>query len=95
MVTAPALQGALEAAIAASVGAFVIDLSDTEFLDSSGIAVLLRTRALLGRTDRAFVVICPDGPVRRVIDACGLTDVFTMFATPDEAAASLVPAPPA
>jgi anti-sigma B factor antagonist len=90
MATAPALQGALEAAIAASVGVFVLDLSETEFLDSSGIAVLLRTRALLGRTDRALVVVCPDGPVLRVLEACGLTDVFTLFATPDEAAAALV-----
>jgi anti-sigma B factor antagonist len=92
MATAPALQGALEAAVAASVGVFVLDLSETEFLDSSGIAVLLRTRALLGRTDRAFVVVCPEGAVRRVLEACGLADVFTMFATPEEAAAALVKA---
>ena len=90
MATAPALQGALEAAVASSVGAFVVDLTETEFLDSSGIAVLLRTRALLGREDRTFVAVCPDGPVRRVIDACGLADVFLLFDTPEAAADALV-----
>ena len=90
MATAGALQGALEDALAASVGAFVLDLTDTEFLDSSGVAVLLRTRALLGRTDRALVIVCPDGPVRRILEACGLADVFTIFATPEAVAAALV-----
>jgi anti-sigma B factor antagonist len=90
MSTAPALQGALEAAVAATKGVFLVDLTDTSFLDSSGIAVLLRTRALLGREDRSLAVVCPQGPVLRVLDACGLTDVFTLFATPDEAAAALV-----
>src|SRR5690242_8030295 len=76
MATAPGVQAALERAVEASVGVFVVDVTETEFLDSSGIAVLLRTRALLGRSDRAFVLVCPDGPVLRVLEACGLTDVF-------------------
>jgi anti-sigma B factor antagonist len=88
--TAPALQEALEGAIAASVGAFVLDLTPTEFLDSSGIAVLLRARALLGREDRVLVVICPPGPPRDVLRLCGLLDVFTLFATRREAAGALV-----
>lgn len=88
--TAPALQQALEEAVAASVGAFAIDLTPTEFLDSSGISVLLRIRALLGREDRALVVVCPPGPVLDVLGLCGLTDVFALFPTAAEAASALV-----
>jgi anti-sigma B factor antagonist len=88
--TAPSLQQALEAAIAGSTGAFVLDLSPTEFMDSSGIGVLLRIRALLGREDRTLVVVCPWGPVRDVLVLCGLTDVFCLFTTPAAAAAALV-----
>jgi anti-sigma B factor antagonist len=88
--TAPELQRALEAAVAASAGAFVLDLTPASFLDSSGIGVLLRVRALLGREDRVLVVVCPPGPVRDVLALCGLDDVFTLFATAADAAAALV-----
>jgi len=88
--TAPALQDALEAAVVASAGAFVIDFTATTFLDSSGVAVLLRTRALLGREDRSLLLVCPAGAVREVLGLCGLGDLFTLFATSADAAAALV-----
>ena len=43
------LSAALDEAIRGSEGPFVIDLSNVGFLDSSGIACLMRARALLGR----------------------------------------------
>ena len=79
--TAPELAERLEAAIRESTGPFVIDLSDVDFLDSTGLRVLLRGRGLLGREDRALVVICPHGPVRRVFELSGLSTVFTLRAT--------------
>jgi hypothetical protein len=51
---APQLTEALEATIRESVGAFVIDLGDVTFLDSSGVNVILRARATLGRDERAL-----------------------------------------
>jgi anti-anti-sigma regulatory factor len=56
------------------------------------VAVLLRIRALLGREDRALVVICPDGSVHEVLDVCGLTGVFALFESPEQARSALVPA---
>jgi anti-sigma B factor antagonist len=88
---AQALETALEAKIRDSVGAFVIDLTEVEFLDSSGLSVLLRARALLGREDRALALICPPGPVRRLLDIAGAADVFEMYGSRDEAADALVP----
>ena len=69
----PALVEALDAAIRDSAGAFVIDLCDVEFLDSSGLSALMRARALLGREERALALVCPRGPVRPVQPdpACG------------------------
>jgi anti-sigma B factor antagonist len=89
---AQALDEALQRAIISSVGAFVIDLSDLDFIDSSGLHVLHRARALLGREDRQLVVVCPYGPVRRVFELSGLSELFALFATREEAAAALVPA---
>jgi anti-sigma B factor antagonist len=91
LATAPALEERLEAAIRESVGAFVVDLSGVDFLDSSGLTVLLRARALLGREDRALALVCPHGPVRRVFELAGVSTVFALYATREAAAAHLVP----
>ena len=50
----PALQSALDGAIRDSAGAFVLDLCEVEFLDSSGLHLILRARALLAREDRTL-----------------------------------------
>jgi anti-sigma B factor antagonist len=89
---APALEAALDVAIRDSVGAFIIDLSDLEFIDSSGLQVLLRARGLLGREDRALAVVCPFGPVRRVFELSGSSELFALYPSREAAAAALVPA---
>jgi anti-sigma B factor antagonist len=87
----PELEQALDEAILDSEGAFVIDLCDLEFLDSSGLSVILRARALLGREERALAVICPPGPVRRLFDLSGVADLLFLYDTREEAAAAIVP----
>jgi anti-anti-sigma factor len=41
----PSLEAALDAAIRSTAGAFVLDLCDLDFLDSSGLRLILRARA--------------------------------------------------
>ncbi len=89
---AEALEEALDAAIRESVGAFVVDLSDLDFIESTGLQVLLRARGLLGREDRALAVVCPHGPVRRVFELSGFSELFALYESREEAAAALVPA---
>ena len=89
--TTAELEFALDEAIRDTEGAFVIDLCDLEFLDSSGLSVLLRARALLGREERALAVICPPGPVRRLFDVTGVAELLFLFGSREEAAAALVP----
>jgi anti-anti-sigma factor len=72
--TAPELTAVLDAAIRESRGAFVLDLCDVGFLDSSGVNVVLRARAMLGRADRALAVVCPPGPARHIFEVAGITD---------------------
>jgi anti-anti-sigma factor len=88
----PALVAALDAAIRESTGAFVIDLCDVEFVDSAGLSVLLRARAMLGREDRQLAVVCPPGPVRRLFEVAGIADLLILFGSREDAAAALVPA---
>jgi anti-sigma B factor antagonist len=89
--TAPSLERALDAAIMTSHGAFVLDLSDVGFLDSSALHALLRARALLAREDRALAIVCPPGPVRRLFEVAGIADLLFLYACREDAAAALVP----
>lgn len=86
----PSLEPALDAAIRDTAGAFVLDLRDLDFLDSSGLRVMLRARALLAREDRALAIVCPPGPVRRLFELAGIADLLFLYASRDEAAAALV-----
>jgi anti-anti-sigma factor len=87
-----ALDTALDSRIRMTTGAFVVDLSETTFLDSSGLATLMRARGLLGREDRQLVIVCRPGPVRRILELTGTAELFVIYSSREEAAAALVPA---
>ena len=89
--TAPQLTDSLDDIIRTTDGAFVVDLDDVAFLDSSTIAVLLHARALLGRADRDLVLVCRHGPIRRVFELTGVSDLFCLFPSRAAAEAALVP----
>jgi len=86
------LELALDTAIRASVGAFVLDLCDLEFLDSSGLRVVLHARAMLARDERALAIVCPAGPVRRLMEVAGVADLLFLFDSRADVDAALVPA---
>jgi anti-sigma B factor antagonist len=88
----PELEHALDVAILESIGAFVLDLSGVEFLDSTGLRLVLRWRALLAREERALAIVCPPGPVRKLFDVAGIADLLFLYDSREEAAAALVPA---
>jgi anti-anti-sigma factor len=70
----------------------VLDLTDVDFLDSTGLHALLRARALLAREDRPLALLLPPGTARRVLDLAGTLDTFTAYQTREALAAALVPA---
>jgi anti-sigma B factor antagonist len=80
--TATRFTDAVEFAVWGTAGAFVIDLTDVDFLDSSGLHALLRARALLAREDRPLALLCPRGVARRVLDLAGTLDTFAAYSTP-------------
>jgi anti-anti-sigma factor len=85
-----ALREVLDRKIRDSDGAFVVDLSELEFLDSSGLSVLLRARALLGWDERRLAVICPPGPIRRLLDVAGVADLLAIYESRAAAASVLL-----
>ena len=87
----PRLEHALDAAIRASVGAFVLDLSDLDFLDSSGLRVVLRARAMLARDERALAIVCPPGPARMLLEVAGVADLLFLYASRADVDGALIP----
>ena len=65
--SSPALRSALEAALNADD--LWVDLSETSFMDSSGLQVLLDIHR---RREGRLTVVCPPGNVRRVLDLTGV-----------------------
>lgn len=65
----------------------VVDLSRVTFIDSTGLGVLVGALKRV-REKGALSLVCPQRQVRRVFEITGLTKVFPMFDTLDDAVAS-------
>jgi len=77
--TAPALVEAATAVLASGALDVWLDLSEVTFMDSTGVRILLDTRGALSGTGRSFAVICPPGPVRRVLQIAGVEGDLPLF----------------
>jgi len=51
----------------------VVDLSAVDFMDSTGLALLLNAHRRLARREKGFAIVCGGGPVRRVFE---ITDMM-------------------
>ena len=87
--TAPELRGALGDVLGASASAVLVDLSGCEFIDSTGLSLLVEAKRRLGEESRAFGVCCPDEDVRRLLELTGIDEAVGLFETRDEAVAAL------
>jgi anti-sigma B factor antagonist len=74
------------AAVAASEPQIIVDLAALEFIDSSGVAALVRGRNLARRAGGELLLAAPQQQVLRVLTLTRLIDVFPLHATVDEAA---------
>jgi anti-sigma B factor antagonist len=65
----------------------ILDLSRLEFMDSSGVAVLVNTERRARLLGRSVVLVAPQRPVWRVLEICGLDHYLPIF---DEISAAAV-----
>jgi anti-anti-sigma factor len=92
--TAADLEAPLEEAIASGDASVLIDLTECEFIDSTGIALIVRAWQRLDRNAEGDgsgrVVICSQNDqVRRVLEITGLELSIPIHGTRDEALAAL------
>lgn len=90
--TAPELEGPLDRALESDEGSVLIDLSQCEFIDSTGIALIVRAwqRLNSGENGRALVLCSQNDQVRRVLEITGLELSIPVHTTRDEALAAIV-----
>lgn len=91
MNTAPELEQALEGALADDEAAVMLDLSDCEFIDSTGIALIVRAwQKLEGDGGKGrFVLCCINHQVRRLLKITGVESSISMHEGRDAALAEL------
>ena len=91
--TAPRLEEPLEATLASEDAVLLIDLSGCEFIDSTGIALIVRAwQRLGGEADNGagrFALCGLGDQVRRLLEVSGLESSLPTHGTRDEALAEL------
>lgn len=86
--TVPELRSALAEALGEG-NAVLVDLSDCDFIDSTGLSLLVEAKRKLAEDERHFGVCCPDVDVRRLLELTGIDEAVGLFDTRDEAVAAL------
>jgi anti-sigma B factor antagonist len=71
------LKQALERSAAGSASEVIVDLTDVEFMDSTGLTALLAAQR---DGVPGLALVCPPGPVRRVLDVAGFGRVLPIRA---------------
>jgi anti-anti-sigma factor len=87
--SADQIERALNAALAEGL-AVIVDLTETEFLDSAVITVLLNARDEAQRLSVRFALVVDDStgwPVRQLLDLTGLVSVFPIAESREDAIA--------
>jgi anti-anti-sigma factor len=92
--TASDLERLLEEAVASGDASVLIDLSECEFIDSTGIALIVRAwqrldRAADGEGSGQVMISSDNDQVRRVLEITGLELSIPIHSTRDQALAAL------
>jgi anti-sigma B factor antagonist len=83
--TAAGLIGVLNSSVSDAIQSVVVDLSGVDFMDSTGLALLINANRRLSLRRKGFAVVCPPGHLRRVFE---ITDMLeTLGVSPDRESA--------
>lgn len=77
--TAPKLAAPLSDAIHAGCTLLVIDMTGVEFIDSTGLGVLLNGLRLVGQMQGRLAIVCTNPTVLRLFQITALDDTFDIF----------------
>ena len=91
--TAPELKQKLGEAIEAGRNQIIVDLTETSFLDSTALGVLIGAVKRLRSDHGRLVLVNVDQNIAKTFEITGLDQIFTILPTREEAIAALAEAP--
>ena len=83
--TAPRMIAALNEAFVELSAPLVVDLSSVDFMDSTGLALLMNAYRRVRRRGHGFAIVCPGGPIARVFEIADMVESLNVC--PDRVAA--------
>ena len=86
--TAPRLRESITDLVAAGRYDLMIDMEKVEFLDSTGLGVLVGGLKKVRAHDGSFELICNEDRLLKIFKITGLSKVFTIHPSADEAIGS-------
>ena len=86
VLTAPRLRDRLIEVIDEGRHNLAVDLTECEFIDSSGLSALVTALKRARSENGDLAMVCPSGNVRRLIEVVALDQVFTLYQDVDSVA---------
>jgi anti-sigma B factor antagonist len=90
--TAPELKQVLAESIEGGRIRIIVDLTETTFLDSTALGVLIGAVKRLRSRDGALAIVNVDDNIAKTFEITGLDQIFTIVPTRDEAVDAVDPA---
>jgi anti-sigma B factor antagonist len=93
--TAPELCARLDASRSTRRPRMLVDLTEVDFCDSTGLRALLGAASEVRAHGGRFAIVCaPSGGVARLLDIVGASEWMAIHADPESGLAALVTQPP-
>lgn len=85
LATAPTVRAALTEATEKGTHDLIVDLSQLEFLDSTGLGVLIGAHRRTAERVGSFRLVASEGSILRLLNITGLIAVFAVYRTLEDA----------
>jgi anti-sigma B factor antagonist len=85
LASSPGLEQELDRHMGAGTELVVVDLRRLEFMDSTGLSVLVRAHQRATETGQRFAVVRGPQQVQRLLSLTGVADRLTLVDSPEEA----------
>jgi|SRR6516165_3279562 anti-sigma B factor antagonist len=85
LATAPTVRAALSEATDKGGNNLIVDLTQLEFLDSTGLGVLIGAHRRAAEHGGSLRLIVHDGPISRLLNITGLVTVFAVYHSLEDA----------
>ncbi len=86
--TAPELENKLRQLVDSDKNQIVLDLKDVEYMSSAGLRAMVSTLKAVKRVNGDLRISSPSPRVEEVLRLAGLTSIFSIHSTQEEAVAS-------